>query len=364
MLFQDLQLNRNLYKSPQQNDGTKSSEYMASNPIPLGNRQNYRGKPTSQNTGDDDGAPNVITGSVITACFIQTTTLPDRIEMAGNDLTLYDNTFTEDGVVKGNTARMVFTHDLNSQEGFIMEKRASVRNTYDNVISWFATPAKNDRDNYIFIGRNAFQTDQQRNTNGLVFGINTKSDVPGDFSDPRQALNGIIRIESAVDGTSQGIVFIAGNALAISGNAITGGSAYMRAYGGGEVGWAYDSATVWYASNATTILPGAAGVNIGSALNKFGTFYGSVSACPLPVPNRPALDILDELPAPTTVGERGHYGDDILYYDNITAPEELLHTDSEGYKDFEHGKTIGFLMKAVIELHQEVKRLKALLPNE
>lgn len=95
-------------------------------------------------------------------------------------------------------------------------------------------------------------------------------------------------------------------------------------------------------------------LNVGDASNK-STLYGSVVACPLPtVPN--ALDIIRKIPEPTTVGERGHYGDG-LYFDDETFPDEVL-WEVNGKKELEHTKMIGLLMKAVTELTQKVDDLE------
>lgn len=148
-----LKLNRFLQKQPQQNEETKSSIHNSLYSAPKRNSTGNSQKGRIPGNEEDDGAPNILTGTVITSCFIQTSALPSRVEMEGNNITFYDDTFEEGGVVSGDTARLVFTHDLNSNEGFILEKRASVNNTYDNVLSWYATPAKNNRYNLMFIGR-------------------------------------------------------------------------------------------------------------------------------------------------------------------------------------------------------------------
>ena len=98
-------------------------------------------------------------------------------------------------------------------------------------------------------------------------------------------------------------------------------------------------------------------IDLGSSSMKFRNFYGSVVACPLPtIPN--ALEVLERVPEPTTVGDRGHYGKDRLYFDDITFPEEVLHDTGDGVMDIEHTNMLGFLLKAVIELKDKVKVLE------
>lgn len=105
------------------------------------------------------------------------------------------------------------------------------------------------------------------------------------------------------------------------------------------------------------VQPANPNIDFGSPTNKFGTFYGSVSACPLPTVSN-ALDIIAQIPEPTFVGERGHYGDRI-YFDDVTFPSEILWTDSKGHTDIEHNHMLGLLLKAVIELKAEIDTLKA-----
>ena len=368
-------LDRNLYRSPAQNEGTKNPEYVAANPQPQLANNTSKNKPTSQNIGDDDGTKNIYTGTVITACLIQTSALPSRVELEGNNLTFYDNTYEENGVVKGDTSRLVFTHDLNSNEGFIMEKRASIYNTYDNVLSWYATPAKAGAHNYMFIGRNAYLNDDQRYLNSIHFNVNKDTTFPYDSA--TAILNGVLEIEYSEDG-AQGDTnwkpFFIGNSEAVS-PGLPGFSAFIAGGEGGLSGLGYAAAAgvgiqiLLYCLNETQItigadmIPDASGVyDIGAPGSKMGTFYGSVVACPLPTIENP-IDVLERIAAPVDVEGRGHYGDDKKYFDDLTFPEELLHTTSKGNKEIEHTTMIGFLLQTVIELNAQVKDLKARLPK-
>jgi len=198
MEYKDLKLNRFLQKQPQQDEDTKTSKYNVLYPAPKRNSTQPSTKGRIPGNEEDDGAPNVLTGTVITSCFIQTSALPSRIELAGNDLTFYDDTYLQNGEVIGDTSRLVFTHDLNSGEGFIMEKRASINDTYDNVISWYATPAKNDRYNIIFIGRDGRgDLTETRNLALLDITTNAKSSL-GDT-----VFNGRIDLSVSVDQVEQ-----------------------------------------------------------------------------------------------------------------------------------------------------------------
>jgi len=142
MDLSQLKLNRYLQKEPSQADQTKDAIYNSVNPLQKKGDKDGEKRGGTENNKEDNGAENILTGTVITACLIQTSGLPSRIELEGNDLTFYDDTILKGKKVIGDTARLVFTHDQNSGEGFIMEKRASTLDTYDNVLSWYASPAK------------------------------------------------------------------------------------------------------------------------------------------------------------------------------------------------------------------------------
>lgn len=194
MDFNGLKLNRFLQKQSHQNEETKSSQYNGLYPTPKRNSSMNSQKGRVPGNEEDDGAPNILTGTVITSCYIQTSALPSRVEMEGNNITFYDDTYEQGGEVVGDTARLVFTHDLNSGEGFIMEKRASVNNTYDNVLSWYATPAKDDRYNLIFIGRDG-RADLTEARNLGYFEITTNADTAKGVS----TFNGVIIHQISLD---------------------------------------------------------------------------------------------------------------------------------------------------------------------
>lgn len=165
----DLQKNRLLQKDPKQTDQTKDPTYTASNPNPY----------NPPIPGND--APNVLTGTVITSCFIQTSALPSRVELQGNDITFYDDTTSKNGKVTGDTSRLVFTHNSGKEgavitQGFIWEKRASEINSYDNVLSLYSLPTIQDpvahiqTMNYMFFGLEGSGT--EFNTNAIQFIVN------------------------------------------------------------------------------------------------------------------------------------------------------------------------------------------------
>lgn len=343
MDIEKLQKDRFLQKDPNQSDQTKSAIYTASNPAPKRGNDSLRKLGRPKGSEEDDGAPNILTGTVIVSCFIQTSALPSRIELEGNDLTFFDDTYAQGGEVVGDTSRMIFTHGSAVQggtvtEGFIFEKRASNIDTYDNVLSIYATEPQTGKLNYLFVGRDGRGNNAE--TNYILFNINRSTETV-----TQATANGGFLITHSVDGVPTSDIH-----FAIVHNSFTsvpgdGFSILLAGSGTGVIGI------------ATDIYPFVAGIDLGSPTDKFGTFYGSVSACPLPTVEN-ALEILDRIEEPTFVGERGHYGLDRKYFDDLTFPKEILFTDAKGRTDIEHNHMLGFLLKAVIELKAKVDLLE------
>lgn len=369
MDIEKLQQDRFLRKDPNQSDRTKSAVYTASNPAPKRGDDMLRKVGRPKGSEEDDGAPNVLTGTVIISCFIQTTALPYRIEMQGNDLTFFDDTYDENGEVVGDTSRLIFTHASGKagekiSQGFIMEKRASVYNTYDNVLSWFALPAREDAHNFMFIGRNASSTQEERNLHSVHFAINKDSSYV-----PAVPLNGVFEIEYSEDEVFKNRIFIGGASdIIFPSTGLTGYTSVIVGGDGGVSGLGYGVGTniniLLYLLSSTAIslgadlIPDTSGAyDIGAPGAKIGTLYGSVVACPLPTVENP-LGILERIAPPVFVGDRGHYGTERKYFDDLTFPEELLFTDKKGRKEIEHTTMIGFLLQTVIELKQKVDLLE------
>ncbi len=341
MDLKDLKLNRFGAKEPRQADQTEGAVYASSNPTPKQIDEWRKLGQGNKSNEEDRGAPNVLTGTVITSCFFQTSASPSRVEIAGNDITLYDDTQARNGNVSGDTSRIVWTHDIDSGEGFIMEKRASTHDTYDNVFSFYATPPKTGRMNYMYFGMDGRRA--EFNTNYINFNANY---------DPTANTNTAGNGAFIVSKTDRGLLSTQDIGIAFFNEGTAGGdpanwSVFLSGRGAGG--------SINVNSN---IYPNRGGLNIGDPSAKFGTYYGSVSACPLPTVDN-ALEMLDTIPAPVDVGERGHYGLDKIYFDDLTMPKELLHTDSEGHVDIEHNHMLGFLLKVVIELKAEIDGLKS-----
>lgn len=376
MLLDELQLDRNLRKKAAQNTQTKDAGFSSSNPV-LNPQNNTSTKINNEKDATDDGAKNIITGTVITACLIQTSATPSRVELAGNDVTLYDDTTVQNGKIIGDTARIVFSHGSGKDgeiitDGFIFEKRASRFSSYDNVLSLYGLQSHEKSYDYIFIGRNATKGDEKYNVNAIVFGVNSSSVQPGSDQD---AINGIFRVEWAEDGVNENAntPFLAGDSRNVFPGAglNTGFSSFMLAGGGGATAMGYVVGTslkvMWYILDDTNITVGANIIpditntyDIGSPSMKFRNIYGTPAACSLPTVEN-ALELLDEIPEPTDIEGRGHFGDG-LYFDDQTFPDSISFINSEGEKDIDLARVTGFLLKVVKELRAEVNELKSRLP--
>lgn len=362
----------------------------------------------SQNFDTKD-ARQIQTGTVISNCFIRTTDLPARIELSGNDMRVFDDSTGGTSPVEGDTASINFIRSDDTSKFFTIEKRTSIVDDLGNVMNFFySPPATGDHYNTVFFGRTGDKTTvdtAQRNTSGIFFAVNYESSEPADI------LNGVWYVEVSEDSVNpEQISIVTGDSRIVSPapvSANTGYSTWISAGDGGAVSMAYKFSPtqqnhMWYIQDPTRIRMGASivpdagtydigliagtinrvqniyfngqvagpdvqcltlaaitSVNCGTFTNTVkSTFNGSVVACPLPTVSE-ALPIIRRIPEPTKVGNRGHYGDK-LYFDDLTFPEEVL-WEIEGVKEIEHTHMIGLLMKAVVELTNEVDLLKAQL---
>lgn len=198
MLKNNLPFDRFLGKNPNQDDSTKGAVYTALNPVPKrgGDDQRKIGRP--KGSEEDGGAPNILTGTVITSCFIQTSALPSRIEIQGNDITFFDDTYARNGKIVGDTSRLIFTHGSGESggvisSGFVFQKRALSTNTYDNVLEVFS-PNNTPNSNYIFIGRTGIGT--ERNISVIEMAPDHRTAI----GDAKGYVNGVFRVRVSRDG--------------------------------------------------------------------------------------------------------------------------------------------------------------------
>lgn len=235
MDLKDIGQDRFLRKDANQSDRTKDAIYTAQNPAPKRGNDQLRKLGRPKGSEEDDGSPNILTGTVIVSCFIQTSALPSRIELQGNDLTFFDDTFTQGGQVIGDTSRLIFTHASGKAgekitSGFIWEKRASISSTYDNVLSLYGLPPTGENLNFLFFGFEGSGTNFETNT--IEFVINHRL---GPVSRPNA--NGRFAIAGVIDGegssnTAPNIAVIYNDILGVPGE---GYSVYISGTGTGVV---------------------------------------------------------------------------------------------------------------------------------
>ena len=403
MQLDELGLNRNLIKD----DGTSN---VSSDDAAVQNSMT----PGSTSSGSDESAaPGLLTGTVITACLFRSTDQPNKIEIANNDMTLYDATVGGGGTVTGDSSSISFLKSRNPKYGFVMRARAGMNNDKETVFELYGlTPEDSLYPNYIFLGRNGRSTVNDE-TGYIGMNANIVS------ADPAAAKNGSFSVAISHDGidsvsssiwagdsrliglgaggTSAWMMGSGTNGLTGLGHVTLGGLTFYvdatgtkisgtmlpdagSTYDIGGIGSAIknifvDVLTVNTSGSVGGVTMGSSalgcstaaigGVYIGSSAigtpSAKVTLYGTHVACPLPtVPD--ALEIIDKIPEPTNIGDRGHFGDR-LYFDDLTFPEEVLH-EIDGKKEIELTMVTGLLIKAVKELSQKVKDLEQEICNK
>lgn len=203
MKFSDLKLNRFGYKSIQQ-VGTPNTEELAANnagAVPLPANNIATPKDNSKN------AREIITGTVITNCFIQTSALPNRVELSDNDAKFYDDSEGGSGAISGDSASIQFIRADKKDGGFIIQKRHGKNDDLENVFEMYYTEAASGgQKNYIFIGRNG--TSSAQNFSDLVI-LHAVQDVRAEIDavhDYNQRPSLYITDYNKVDNTKQGIL--------------------------------------------------------------------------------------------------------------------------------------------------------------
>ena len=393
MQLNELGLNRHLVKD----EGISSKDVVVQNSMTPG---------STSSGSDESAAPGLLTGTVITACLFRSTDQPNKIEIQNNDMTFYDATNGGGGTVTGDSSSIRFLKSRNPLYGFVMTARAGMNNDKETVFELYGLhPEDNLYPNYIYIGRNGRSA--INNETGYI-GINANIVS----SNPAVAQNGAFNVAISIDGVDNLDPNIWAGDSRITGYGAGGTSAYLMGKGAnGVAGIGHKNTGITLYVDTVgikiggTMLPDAPSTyDIGALLNAIKNIYadvitantvgyiggvtlgasalgcttaaiggvyigssaigtpsakvtlnGSVVACPLPtVPD--ALKIIDKIPEPTDVGERGHFGDR-LYFDDLTFPDEVLYKIN-GKKEIELTMMTGLLIKAVKELSQKVKILE------
>ena len=318
-------------------------------------------------TGASSGlAGNVLTGTVITACIFKSTDQSNRIEISNNDMALYDSSIGGGGTVTGDSSSISFFKSTDISRGFIMDSRAGKNNNNEVVWELYSLP-NSGYSNYIYIGREGKDPNSSY-TNYIE--IDPNIDTSRIYSSDNGAFN-VVLTKNHIAPSEPHISVFDARFYGLNGivSAITGsGPDGFAGFGWQGIDMWADSSVINQGKNMVPQTPST--YNIGTPFNRYDTiysdhfgdaiaksiFYGTFLACPLPTVEN-ALEIIEKIPEPTKVGNRGHYGNG-LYFDDLTFPEEVLY-ELEGKKEIEHSHMIGFLMKAIIELNQKVKILEA-----
>lgn len=103
---------------------------------------------------DEKDARQIITGTVITSCFIQTSALPNRVELSGNDARFYDDSTGGTGSIAGDSASIKFIRADQGTGTFVIQKRHGINDDRENVFEmYYDAAAAGSQLNYIFTGR-------------------------------------------------------------------------------------------------------------------------------------------------------------------------------------------------------------------
>lgn len=272
------------------------------------------------------GAKEVITGTVITKCLVQTSGSDFRVELnsvvTAQDSGLSAGTQNSDSLVayNGNDTIMVLINKYG-----LYTKFAGVEHLYVTDVFTVATPIKLQWVSLV-------GTDQ-----AFIYG----DDFGNLYLNSKGGAAAIYLSEGL------GTVIVTGNLDPLTDNT----------YDLGNVAYKWKEGFFYQVSTDTLITDDVITDNFSNITKSI--FNGSVVACPLPTVEK-ALDIIKKIPDPVKVGDRGHYGDK-LYFDDLTFPEEVL-WEIEGKKEIEHTHMIGLLMQAVRELTKKVESLESKLP--
>lgn len=254
MELKKINVNRFIYKmdpSPVEENPVYMSVQIGSNR----NRQDQN----NRSTNSEKEAREIITGTVIMNCIIITSALPSRVEIAGNDITFYDDTTGGGGTFTGDTSRLIFSRADRDEGTFIMEKRVSVNDTLDSVLSWYVTAPVLGHHNWMFIGRDGVDTPENKQLSVLRIAINGVSTDDVVVGKPF----GSFAIEYCEESITENVVIFGGSSRNFIGAGRTGSSSYISASSGGITGLSYYTAgsglqnVLLYLLDETKIMLGA-----------------------------------------------------------------------------------------------------------
>lgn len=254
MELRGINVNRFIYKA-EPSAVSENPVYMSTQIGSSRDREDANNKSTSS----EKQAREIITGTVIINCIIITSALPNRVEIANNDIIFYDDTVGSNGAYTGDTSRLVFSRADRSEGTFIMEKRVSVNDTLDSVLSWYVTAPVTGHHNWMFIGRDGVDSAENKNLSVLRIAVNGESTDVVEVGKPY----GSFGIEYCEGSVTQNLVIFGGSSRNFIGSGLTGNSSFISSSDGGIVGLAYYTAMsgnqnfILYLLNETAVMLGA-----------------------------------------------------------------------------------------------------------
>lgn len=327
---------------------------------------------------DPKDARQIITGTVITDCIIQTSGLPHRVLIQDNDVTFFDDTTGGGGEIKGDTSRLIFRSAFREEGSFIMEKRVSVNDTLDSVLSWYAIAPVEGHHNWLFIGRDGVDSPASKNLSVFRIGVNGKTDdVPANGKP-----YGSFSVEYSEEEVLQGITIFGGASRNFIGAGLSGFSSFISAGDGGLAGLSYfdlalqSQNVLLYLLSKNEIMLGAKllpdatnAYDIGSASFRIKTIY-TVNAVNVSsdirfkedvAPLGDSLDLIKRIEpiSYTRKGEdRVHYGFSAQQLQEILP---IIVSENNGELSITPDEIVPVLLKAVKELSEKVEKLEAYL---
>lgn len=195
MNLNDLKLNRFLIKTDSTN---VSNSDVSSNTSVEDYSSNVYRKKNSNNSdanvaNENDDAQNVLTGTVISSCFIRTSDRPSRVEISGNDMRLYDDSVGGTGSINGDSSGISFLRSDELPGGFVIRERKGKSSNLDNVMELFFNANTPGGHNFIFLGRDGIPTPGSINLDSMSIAIHQRT------AEPAGTNNGYFAIQTYFD---------------------------------------------------------------------------------------------------------------------------------------------------------------------
>lgn len=154
---------------------------------------------------NEKSAGDILSGTKIANCFIRSNDSSARVEISGNDVVLYDDSYLRNGVIEGDTSSIKFLRSDDNSKGFIFEKRVGKDNDSDNILELYAQEPAENRFNSLFIGRRG--NEFTGNLSSFTIAINCDSTKGFPLENGGQ--NGFFTISVSRDGVASSVAALA-----------------------------------------------------------------------------------------------------------------------------------------------------------